>query len=142
MRILTPFWRSLRLLEHLLTGAAIALIVAAGRPLGLLDERVPDLVRWWHGRLCRALGLHIEVTGDLAPNALLVANHISWLDIPVIGAQGRIGFLAKAEVRRWLLICWMAEIALGIGTSTHPPSSADPAAGVLPSPLVPLTEAT
>jgi 1-acyl-sn-glycerol-3-phosphate acyltransferase len=107
MRILTPLWRSLRLCEHLLTGAAIALIVA----LGQRTRRLPDLVRWWHGRLCRALGIRIEVTGDLAPDALLVANHVSWLDIPVIGAQGRIGFLSKSEVRDWPLIGWMASVA-------------------------------
>lgn len=107
MRILTPLWRSLRLCEHLLTGAAIALIVV----LGQRTRRLPDLVRWWHGRLCRALGIRIEMTGDPAPDALLVANHVSWLDIPVIGAQGRIGFLSKSEVRDWPLIGWMASVA-------------------------------
>ncbi|MEA3273872.1 MAG: lysophospholipid acyltransferase family protein [Pseudomonadota bacterium] len=40
-----------------------------------------------------------------------VANHVSWLDIPVIGAQARIGFLSKTEVKDWPLIGWMAEIA-------------------------------
>jgi 1-acyl-sn-glycerol-3-phosphate acyltransferase len=111
MRILTPLWRSLRLLEHLVAGAAIALVVATGHRLGIPAKRLPLLVRWWHGRLCRALGLRVEVSGDLAPHALLVANHVSWLDIPVIGAQGSIGFLSKAEVRGWPLIGWMAEIA-------------------------------
>jgi 1-acyl-sn-glycerol-3-phosphate acyltransferase len=111
MRILTPFWRSFRLSEHLLTGATIALIVASGHRLGLRSRRLPNLVRWWHGRLCLALGIRIEATGDLASNALLVANHVSWLDIPVIGSQGRIGFLSKAEVRKWPLIGWMASVA-------------------------------
>jgi 1-acyl-sn-glycerol-3-phosphate acyltransferase len=111
MRILKPFWRSLRLCEHLLTGATVALLVGFGHRLGLRTRRLPDLVRWWHGRLCRALGIRIETIGDLAPNALLVANHVSWLDISVIGAQGRIGFVSKAEVREWPLIGWMAGIA-------------------------------
>ncbi|WP_347338067.1 lysophospholipid acyltransferase family protein [Chromatium okenii] len=44
-------------------------------------------------------------------NALLVSNHISWLDIPVIGAQGEIGFLAKTDVREWPLIGWLADHA-------------------------------
>jgi hypothetical protein len=68
-------------------------------------------VRWWHRRLFRALELRVRVTGDFAERALLVANHIAWLDIPVIGAQGQIAFLSKAEARAWPLIGWMAETA-------------------------------
>jgi 1-acyl-sn-glycerol-3-phosphate acyltransferase len=39
-----------------------------------------------------------------------VANHVSWLDIPVLGAQGEIAFLSKAEVRDWPLVGWLAEL--------------------------------
>jgi 1-acyl-sn-glycerol-3-phosphate acyltransferase len=73
--------------------------------------RLSHLVSWWHRRLCRALGMRIEVIGAPAPGVLLVANHVSWLDIPVIGAQGPIGFVSKAEVEHWPLIGWMARIA-------------------------------
>jgi 1-acyl-sn-glycerol-3-phosphate acyltransferase len=111
MGFLTIFRRALRVSEHLLTGAIIALALAAGRQLGWRPGWLPAVVRWWHGRLCRALELRVRVTGDLAERALLVANHISWLDIPLLGAQGEIGFLSKAEVRDWPLIGWMAETA-------------------------------
>jgi len=106
-----PLWRSLRVAEHLLTGAIIALGIVAGRRLGMRALWLPDLVRWWHARLCRALGLRVEVAGQLTPNALLVANHVSWLDIPVMGSQATMDFLAKSEVRDWPLIGWLAEIA-------------------------------
>jgi 1-acyl-sn-glycerol-3-phosphate acyltransferase len=108
---LTPLWRSLRVTEHLLTGLSIALAVAVGRGLGLRVAWVPDVTRWWHARLCRSLGVRVEASGEPSANALLVANHVSWLDIPIIGAQGRISFLSKAEVRSWPLIGWMAGIA-------------------------------
>ena len=102
------FWRSLRVVEHLLTGALLALYFSVrGRRSG----RLPGVVRWWHGRLCRALGVRVEVAGRIASGCLLVGNHISWLDIPVIGAQGELGFLSKSEVRGWPLVGWMAEIA-------------------------------
>jgi 1-acyl-sn-glycerol-3-phosphate acyltransferase len=55
--------------------------------------------------------MQIDMRGVVAPGTLLVANHISWLDIPVIGAQGNIAFLSKAEVRDWALIGWMAQLA-------------------------------
>ncbi|EXJ15471.1 lysophospholipid acyltransferase family protein [Imhoffiella purpurea] len=98
-------------MEHLTTGALIALYVSLryrrdGRP-----EWLPTVTSWWHARLCAALGIEISVRGRLEPGCLLVANHISWLDIPIIGGQGEIGFLSKAEVRTWPLIGWMAEIA-------------------------------
>jgi len=103
-------WRSLRVVEHLIAALAIALAIAAGQRVGLQCRWVPGIARWWHGRLCRAMGLHLEVAGELAPSALLVANHISWLDIPVLGSRAKIDFLSKAEVRDWPLIGWMAEI--------------------------------
>lgn len=104
-------WRALRAIEHLLTGALITLAVATLRALGRAPRWQPEIVRWWHQRLCRILGLRVTVRGDIRAPALLVANHVSWLDIPVLGAQGRVGFLSKAEVRRWPIIGWMAAVA-------------------------------
>jgi 1-acyl-sn-glycerol-3-phosphate acyltransferase len=111
MRSLNTVIRSVRVAEHLLTGAAVALVIAALRAAGGRPGWVPAVVRWWHGRLCRALDLEVEVSGNLAPGALLVANHVSWLDIPVLGARGPVQFLSKAEVRDWPLVGWMAAVA-------------------------------
>jgi 1-acyl-sn-glycerol-3-phosphate acyltransferase len=104
-------WRLLQALAHLLTGAMVTLAVVALRALGRPPAWQPGVVRWWHQRLCRILALQVAVSGQVAERAMLVANHISWLDIPVLGAQGSIGFLSKAEVRRWPVIGWMAEVA-------------------------------
>ena len=38
----------------------------------------------------------------------MVANHVSWLDIPVLGAQTPTTFVSKSEVRSWPLIGWLA----------------------------------
>lgn len=108
---LTTLIRSVRVLEHLLTGATISLYVAGAGALGRRPAWVPRVVRWWHGRLCRALGLALEVRGEIVPGALVVANHVSWLDIPVLGARGPVQFLSKAEVRDWPLVGWMAAVA-------------------------------
>lgn len=40
---------------------------------------------------------------------LIVANHVSWLDIYALLSQSHASFVAKAEVRRWPLIGWLAE---------------------------------
>ncbi len=112
--VLRPLWKSLRVVEHLGTGALIALYLSLLTSVGHRPTWVPKVVRWWHGRLCRALGIRLSIQGHLEPGCLLVGNHVSWLDIPVLGAQGEIGFLSKSEVRGWPLIGWMAELA---GTS-------------------------
>jgi 1-acyl-sn-glycerol-3-phosphate acyltransferase len=42
------------------------------------------------------------------PGSLIVANHISWLDIYALNAVRPMVFVAKAEVRHWPLIGWLA----------------------------------
>lgn len=63
----------------------------------------------WSASLLFAMG--IEVQGDLtsiAPRAMLVANHISWVDIFVINALLPSAFVAKEEVRDWPIFGWLA----------------------------------
>jgi 1-acyl-sn-glycerol-3-phosphate acyltransferase len=111
MRVLRPLWRGLRVAEHLVTGALICTYISLVASAGRRPSSVPAVVRWWHGRLCRALGLRVCVSGAVVDGSLLVANHISWLDIPVLGAQAQVGFLSKAEVRGWPLVGWMSAVA-------------------------------
>lgn len=108
---LRVLWRLLRLVEHLLTGTLLTLAIARRRPDGSYRYR-PDVVRWWHRRACRILGMRIEEEGTPpAESALLVANHVSWLDVPVLGGLGPIAFLSKAEVRAWPVMGWLAAAA-------------------------------
>jgi len=57
------------------------------------------------------LGLDLRVQGDVMrePGAV-VANHSSWLDIFVLNARKRIYFVAKAEVKGWAGIGWLARL--------------------------------
>lgn len=110
MSLVRALWRGVRISEHLLTGTLITVLVALARRLGRPCRWYPRVTRWWHGRLCRALGLRVRVHGAPRPATLLVANHVSWLDIPVLGAQGQIGFLSKAEIRYWPLVGWLASM--------------------------------
>lgn len=63
---------------------------------------------WFRG-LARILGLKIEVWGEPAPGpVLIVSNHISWLDVVVLGAQAPVTFVAKNEVAGWPLLGFLA----------------------------------
>lgn len=63
----------------------------------------------WSRRMLALLGIDLQLDGDaIAPGCLLVANHISWLDVFVINAAAPAAFVSKSEVRGWPLIGWLA----------------------------------
>lgn len=65
----------------------------------------------WHKAVSRALGVHSELSGTLATGSVLyVCNHISWLDIPVMGSRLKASFVAKAEVGEMGLVGFLADI--------------------------------
>ena len=81
-------------------------------PVALLRERGRGIVRGWMKAVAGVLNLHIRVRGATpAPVALWCANHISWLDVIVLGGIADLHFVSKAEVRRWPLIGWLARAA-------------------------------
>ncbi len=109
MPVIGPLWRALRVTEHVLTGTLLALAAGLSRQVGLRCRWVPSATQWWHRRLCKCLQLELQSTGTMQTGALLVANHISWLDIPVLGALGRMTFVSKDEVGHWPIVGWLAK---------------------------------
>lgn len=60
--------------------------------------------------LCRVFNIEVKVHGEIPRTpALWVSNHISWLDIAVLGSGARIFFLAKAEIEQWPLLGKLAK---------------------------------
>jgi 1-acyl-sn-glycerol-3-phosphate acyltransferase len=71
-------------------------------------DRTP-FVRRYCVVLGRLLGMRVQTRGSvLEGSALRVCNHISWTDIPALGACVPLRFLAKREVIYWPLIGWIA----------------------------------
>ena len=64
----------------------------------------------WAQGLLKVLGVQTQVTPApcLPGGALLVCNHVSWLDIYLIYAVQRVHFVSKAEVRDWPVAGWLA----------------------------------
>lgn len=63
----------------------------------------------WSAALLDALGITVDADlRHVLPGSLLVANHISWIDIFVINAVLPAAFVSKEEVRHWPLIGWLA----------------------------------
>jgi len=72
-------------------------------------------VQAWATRMLQVLGIQLQLRGvpPAAGPMLLVANHISWLDILVLHATRHCRFVSKADVRHWPLI---GTLASGAGT--------------------------
>ncbi len=70
---------------------------------------------FWCRSICRLMGVRIQASGRplASPPVLLVANHLSWLDILVVAANWKVSFLSKSEVRAWPGI---GMVATGLGT--------------------------
>jgi len=57
---------------------------------------------WYHRRVAKILGLKVRCVGERPGQACLIAaNHVSWLDIPVLSAALPVSFIAKQEVAGW-----------------------------------------
>ncbi len=89
---------------HLLWGMAT---VALAFPLLPVNIRQRLKVRWSR-QLLDALGVRLRVAGTPHVGALLVANHISWLDVYAINALLPTTFVSKDEVRSWPVIGWLS----------------------------------
>lgn len=112
-----------RLLGHLLAGMLTILLL-----FRFLDreEREKRIVRW-AAKLLSLAGLRARIVGRppriRGEGALIVANHVSWLDIQAVHGVLPARFIAKSEVRDWPMIGWMAEqtgtLFLGRGSRTE-----------------------
>ncbi|MFR0355713.1 lysophospholipid acyltransferase family protein [Streptomyces sediminimaris] len=83
---------------------AVVMLMLAGIVLSPLGGRIPaELVRRWCRWIVRAAGVRVRITGATAPagGLLLVANHISWLDVPLLAAVRPARMLAKSDIRGW-----------------------------------------
>ena len=70
---------------------------------------ISKVITTWLGTVARLLGVKIKKYGNpLTEKTLFVANHISWLDILILGHLTPIHFLSKEEVKNMPVIGWLA----------------------------------
>ncbi len=110
MKPIRGLWRLLRMLYLIGWG----LTYGNAKHLRALKSTPPDPEaqhrnQEWFRRVLACLNVRVSVTGPVteAP-CLVVCNHVSWLDILVLGSTVPVAFLSKAEVARWPLISRLA----------------------------------
>jgi lyso-ornithine lipid O-acyltransferase len=108
-------WRFIARAVWCIVAVVPFMVVGIGLQAAILKLRpeaagtLPRLFLSWVGKV---LGLRIVVKGMVATNApvLVVSNHVSWLDIVVIGGLTPLSFVAKSEVASWPVIGTLARL--------------------------------
>jgi 1-acyl-sn-glycerol-3-phosphate acyltransferase len=103
-------WRVSRMLVHLVRGLCTIWFVFPKLDAHARRARI----RSWSRRLLHLMSIDIRMTGTLGhPNVIVVANHVSWLDIFALHAAGPVRFIAKSEIARWPVL---GRLVAGVGT--------------------------
>lgn len=95
----------------------LGLLTLALIPLQMLALRwnwpvLHDVPVWFHRTLLSLFGVRVVERGQPPGEAptLVVANHVSWLDIPVIGSLHPLSFIAKSEIEGWPVVGLFARL--------------------------------
>lgn len=89
----------------------VAFLVPLQAVLVFVPRLWPFIPLIFHRLMVKLMGVRLLVTGPM-PKAgtLMVANHLSWFDIVIIGALMPLSFVAKSEVRGWPLFGQLARL--------------------------------
>ena len=111
MNFVMAIWKFLRGLWHVFMG----MWTIYARFPQLSPEQREARVQAWALQFLALWGIHLKVLGQPVVNgpALIVANHISWLDILVMHAARHCRFVSKSDIRDWPLV---GMLATGAGT--------------------------
>jgi 1-acyl-sn-glycerol-3-phosphate acyltransferase len=99
---LVACWRAWRVFTHVLGG-----VIQGGLLFPRLSKPQRDRrVRQWARTMLKRVRIELKVTGAPAQSGpmLVVANHISWVDILALHAVCAYRFVAKADVQHWPLL--------------------------------------
>lgn len=105
-RFLRRAIRLSQLMLHLAWGVTLAGLAFSW----FSPARRDRIIMAWSRRLLTVLGVRAHLAGapNLPGGALLVCNHVSWLDVYLIYAAQRVHFVSKSEVRAWPVAGWLA----------------------------------
>lgn len=111
---LMPFrflFRAIGLVLALLWGVLATFLLLSLLVLGrrVHDRALQGFARHWFRLVQRTFGVRQSVSGTpIEGPALVAANHVSWLDIVVLGTHLGACFVSKSEVANWPVIGWLA----------------------------------
>lgn len=104
-------YRGTRIVAHTLVGLLLSLTIA---PV-LRRPAKQRLTRWWCAGVLKCLNIRVETNGEFPGSQpagkLIVANHVSWVDIHALNSISPLRFVAKSEIRKWPIFGFLASQA-------------------------------
>ena len=104
--------------KFLLSAIVFALLISLSLIFGKI---IPSIGKWlpvlFHKMLLWLLSVEVEIVGEIDQSKksnLFISNHLSYLDIPVLGSKFPLRFVAKSEVENWPLFGFLAKQARSI----------------------------
>lgn len=78
----------------------------------MTNAKIIEQIQGFCQDICHSVNLDVVCLKPMPQeHALWTSNHISWLDIPVIGSVVPTFFLSKAEIKKWPVVGWLARTA-------------------------------
>lgn len=112
---LSAWWRRGRALVRLVRVTVHLLSVAVIMPRVFARSDQPQrevLLQRWNADVLRLLGVQRLLHGELSKEpALLISNHVSWIDIMTINSVRASRFVSKQEVANWPIVGTMVTLA-------------------------------
>ncbi len=104
-------WHFVRVFFHLAIGLFACAVIF---PLSSASTK-EKLVRWWSGAMLRICQVETRFFDEnhvaRDDHVLVVANHVSWLDIFLLNSFRPCHFVAKADIRAWPILGWLSDKA-------------------------------
>lgn len=93
---------------------AATTLVAIFQPIALKTGWFSEkpIPRLWHRLVLKLLGVRLRISGSMVEDRplLVAANHVSWVDIMVLGAAADVHFIAKADMIHWPVMGWLCTL--------------------------------
>lgn len=120
---MSTIFKSVLMAFHLLLAVILCLVMI------VLPKNIRHvIIQYWAKRLLRILKIKITLSGEVLKflgkdSYLVVSNHISWLDIPVIFSLKPMTFVSASDVKTWPIIGMLAKISGAIFVERNRKSS-------------------
>ncbi len=114
---LPPLFPAIARIRAAILVAGLVLLTLAAMPVQMLLLKLsPRASRSfpmrYHRTVCRLFGLKVQVIGQpvTGEGVLIVANHVSWLDIILLSGIMPLSFVAKSEISGWPIFGTLARL--------------------------------
>ena len=101
---------NIRFFGTVLLAALALLLLLPFHAIAVRTGRGMSVAQLWQRFVCRLMGIRVKVTGKPSTDRplLLLSNHNSWIDIPILASVAPVSFVAKQEVAGWPVVGFLA----------------------------------